>query len=183
MIKETAKQIEDRFSEMGFNIPNSEIESRLEKLLNEFKVPAEEARRSVVNYFLKEYNIPRGDFYTSQGNTPTVTVNTGSSATAFQHTYSRVGNIVTLAGTVGITTDGSGDVDFEIDLPVASNFANSEDANGSVGVRESTGGAEINQLGAGVFSDATNDTIVFQIKTDSNSTAIQVRFTAQYVIK
>ena len=74
MIKETAKQIEDRFSEIGFNIPNSEIESRLEKLLNEFKVPAEEARRSVVNYFLKEYNIPRGDFYTQQGNTPTVTV-------------------------------------------------------------------------------------------------------------
>jgi len=74
MIKETAKQIEDRFIEIGFNIPNSEIESRLEKLLNEFKVPAEEARRSVVNYFLKEYNIPRGDFYTGQGNTPTVTV-------------------------------------------------------------------------------------------------------------
>lgn len=74
MIKETAKQIEDRFIEIGFKIPNSEIESRLEKLLNEFKVPAEEARRSVVNYFLKEYNIPRGDFYTSQGNTPTVTV-------------------------------------------------------------------------------------------------------------
>ena len=74
MIKETAKQIEDRFIEIGFKIPNSEIESRLEKLLNEFKVPAEEARRSVVNYFLKEYNIPRGDFYTGQGNTPTVTV-------------------------------------------------------------------------------------------------------------
>ncbi|MBE0524046.1 MAG: replication factor A [Methanosarcinales archaeon] len=74
MIKETAKQIEDRFSEIGFNIPTSEIESRLEKLLNEFKVPAEEARRSVVNYFLKEYNIPRGDFYTQQGNTPTVKV-------------------------------------------------------------------------------------------------------------
>jgi replication factor A1 len=74
MIKETAKQIEDRFSKMGFNIPNSEIESRLEKLLIEFKVPAEEARKSVVNYFLKEYNIPKGDFYTQKGETPTVKV-------------------------------------------------------------------------------------------------------------
>ncbi|TFH47350.1 MAG: replication protein A [ANME-2 cluster archaeon] len=73
-MKETAKQIEDRFSKMGFNIPNSEIESRLEKLLIEFKVPAEEARKSVINYFLKEYNIPKGDFYTQQGETPTVTV-------------------------------------------------------------------------------------------------------------
>lgn len=74
MIKETAKQIEDRFGQMGFNIPNNEIESRLEKLLNEFKVPAEEARRSVINYFLKEYNIPRGDFYTKQGEVPTVKI-------------------------------------------------------------------------------------------------------------
>ena len=74
MIKETAKQIEGRFSLMGFNIPISEIESRLEKLVNEFKVPPEEARRSVVNYFLKEYNIPRGDFYVQQGEVTTIKV-------------------------------------------------------------------------------------------------------------
>jgi replication factor A1 len=74
MIKETAKQIEDRFDQMGFKVPSSEIESRLEKLLNEFKVPAEEARRSVINYFLKEYNIPRGDFYSQHGEVPTVKV-------------------------------------------------------------------------------------------------------------
>jgi replication factor A1 len=74
MIKETAKQIEDRFNQMGFKVPSSEIESRLEKLLNEFKVPAEEARRSVINYFLKEYDIPRGDFYSQHGEVPTVKV-------------------------------------------------------------------------------------------------------------
>jgi len=74
MNKEIAKEIEVRFSQKGYNIPISEIESRLDKLLNEFKVPQEEARRSVVNYFLKEYNIPRGDFFVQQGETPTVKV-------------------------------------------------------------------------------------------------------------
>lgn len=74
MIKDTAKQIENRFSQMGYKIPVGEIESRLEKLLNEFKVPTEEARRSVVNYFLKEYNIPRNNFYTQQGEATTVKI-------------------------------------------------------------------------------------------------------------
>jgi len=74
MNNETAKEIEERFSQKGYNIPINEIESRLDKLLNEFKVPPEEARRSVVNYFLKEYNIPRGDFFVQPGETPTVKV-------------------------------------------------------------------------------------------------------------
>ncbi len=75
MIKETAKQIEERFGKMDIKIPINEIESRLEKLVNEFKVPADEAHRSVVNYFLKEYNIPRGDFYTQNGEASTIKVN------------------------------------------------------------------------------------------------------------
>lgn len=75
MIKEIAKQIEERFSQRGINIPGNEIESRLEKLVNEFKVPIEEAHRSVVNYFLKEYNIPRGDFYARDNEVSTIKVN------------------------------------------------------------------------------------------------------------
>jgi replication factor A1 len=74
MNKEIAKEIEERFSQKGYNIPINEIESRLDKLLNEFKVPPEEARRSVVNYFLKEYNISKGDFFPKKGETPTVKV-------------------------------------------------------------------------------------------------------------
>jgi len=74
MNKEIAKEIEERFRQKGYNIPINEIESRLDKLLNEFKVPLEEARRSVVNYFLKEYNIPIGDFFPQQGETPTLKV-------------------------------------------------------------------------------------------------------------
>lgn len=74
MNKEIAKEIEELFSQKGYNIPISEIESRLDRLLNEFKVPPEEARRSVVNYFLKEYNISKGDFFVQQGETPTLKV-------------------------------------------------------------------------------------------------------------
>jgi replication factor A1 len=74
MIKEISKQIEDRFHQKGFDIPVNEIESRLNRLLNEFKVPPQEAQRSVVNFFLKEYNIPREEFFPQQGDVSIVKV-------------------------------------------------------------------------------------------------------------
>lgn len=63
-MKEIATQIEARFAEMGVKVEIKDIETRLNRLINEFKVPAEEARRNVINYFLKEYDIPRTEFYT-----------------------------------------------------------------------------------------------------------------------
>ncbi|MBW6470383.1 MAG: replication protein A [Methanosarcinaceae archaeon] len=73
---ETAISIKDRFSELGIEIPIEDIEERLDKLANKFKVPMDEAKRSVVNYFLKEHDIARSDFYTSQdyGESPVVNV-------------------------------------------------------------------------------------------------------------
>jgi replication factor A1 len=62
-MKEIAKQIEARFLEMGVEVELSEIESRLEQLINKFKVPPEEARRNVINLFLKKHNIPRSEFF------------------------------------------------------------------------------------------------------------------------
>ena len=75
-MKETAISIKDRFLELGTEIPVEDIEERLDKLVNKFKVPMDEAKRSVVNYFLKEHDIARGDFYTSQdyGESPLVNV-------------------------------------------------------------------------------------------------------------
>jgi hypothetical protein len=32
-------------------------------LINKFKVPPEEARRNVINYFLKKHNIPKSEFF------------------------------------------------------------------------------------------------------------------------
>ena len=65
-MKETAKAIKERFVSMGFDIPVENIEARLEELVMKFKVPINEAQRSVTNYFLKEYNVPKNDFYARQ---------------------------------------------------------------------------------------------------------------------
>jgi replication factor A1 len=63
-MKEIAKQIEARFSELGVKVELSEIESKLEQLVIKFKVSPEEARRNVINLFLKKHNIPRSEFFT-----------------------------------------------------------------------------------------------------------------------
>jgi len=69
-MKDIAQEINAKFLELGVEIPLEDIEERLDKMINKFKVPKEEARRSVVNYFLKEHNIPRNDFYTGQSESP-----------------------------------------------------------------------------------------------------------------
>lgn len=61
--------IKSKFHELGVDIPAEKIEERLEKLIVKFKVPQEEAKRSVVNFFMKEYSIPKEKFYGSQGET------------------------------------------------------------------------------------------------------------------
>lgn len=70
-MKEIAKQIEARFLELGVKVELSEIENRLEQLINKFKVPPEEARRNVINVFLKKHNIPKSEFFTPR-ETPVV---------------------------------------------------------------------------------------------------------------
>lgn len=62
-MKQLAQEISARFTELGVEIPIEEIEERLDKMIHKFKVPKEEARRSVVNYFLKLHNISRNEFY------------------------------------------------------------------------------------------------------------------------
>jgi len=52
-LKELAEQIRDRFSNQGVKISASEIEQRLHSLVDDFKVPTEEASRSVVAYYSK----------------------------------------------------------------------------------------------------------------------------------
>jgi replication factor A1 len=70
-MSEIAAKIEARFSELGIKVQPSEIETRLDQLINKFKVPPEEARRNVINYFLKQHNIPKTEFFT-QRETPQV---------------------------------------------------------------------------------------------------------------
>ncbi len=69
-MKETATSIKDRFLELGVEIPIEDIEERLDKLITKFRVPMDEARRSVVNYFLKEHNIAKSDYFAGQVEPP-----------------------------------------------------------------------------------------------------------------
>jgi replication factor A1 len=73
-MKQLAQEISARFSELGVEIPIGEIEERLDKMIHKFKVPKEEARRSVVNYFLKSYDIKRNEFYTGQTESPLINI-------------------------------------------------------------------------------------------------------------
>jgi len=53
--KQLAEQIHARLLELNVEIPVFEIENRLNSLIGDFKVPADEAKRSVTNYFLKQH--------------------------------------------------------------------------------------------------------------------------------
>jgi replication factor A1 len=52
-----AESIRDRILKLGIDVPLEEIEGRLDELITKFKVPSNEAQRSVTNYFLKKYSI------------------------------------------------------------------------------------------------------------------------------
>jgi len=63
MVKGISKQIRDRFLELNVDIESYEIEQRLRDLTERFKVPIPEAQRSVVNYYLRGYNVKLDDYY------------------------------------------------------------------------------------------------------------------------
>ncbi len=73
-MRNTAENIKEQFLESGVDIPVEEIEERLDKLTSKFKVPLDEARRSVVSYFLKQYNVNRDDFFASRADSTEVRV-------------------------------------------------------------------------------------------------------------
>jgi replication factor A1 len=56
-MKEIVYQILTRLKDQGVEVPEGEIESRLRMLIEDFRVPESEARRSVLNYFLKEHGL------------------------------------------------------------------------------------------------------------------------------
>jgi len=56
-MKELVDQIKARLRDQKIEVPDEDIESRLKKLIVDFRVPEGEARRSVLNYFFKEHGI------------------------------------------------------------------------------------------------------------------------------
>lgn len=65
-MKQIANLIKERFLKLGIDVPLEDIESRLDEMITKFKVPQNEAQRSVTNYLLKKYSIPKNEFYTRQ---------------------------------------------------------------------------------------------------------------------
>jgi len=56
-MKELVDQIKARLRDQKIEASDEDIESRLKKLIVDFRVPEAEARRSVLNYFFKEHGI------------------------------------------------------------------------------------------------------------------------------
>jgi len=56
-VKELVDQIKIRLKDQSIEVPEEEIAARLKKLVDDFHVPEAEARRSVLNYFLKEHGV------------------------------------------------------------------------------------------------------------------------------
>lgn len=56
-MKEMVDQVLARLREQKIEVPEAEVEARLKMLVENYRVPEGEARRSVLNYFLKEHGV------------------------------------------------------------------------------------------------------------------------------
>lgn len=107
--------------------------------------------------------------------TPTATgVSNVDSITVNPCTYSRVGDIVTVAGffSVNHTTNGLATV-MRLSLPIASNLANQYDLGGSCGAED--------QLGGMVEGDETNNEALFRWRAPTSASRF-VGFVFQYPV-
>lgn len=62
-VTDEAQTICEQFANHEIDIEAEEIETQLEKLVNEYAVPIEEAQRSVTNSILEENDVDRGSFF------------------------------------------------------------------------------------------------------------------------
>jgi len=99
-----------------------------------------------------------------------------SSSTPYQGLYSRVGNIVTLSGTVRIATPTTGALSFQINLPIASAFTSVKDASGTAsGNSVSFGTVQANTSNGNVLISGSSNI--------GGVTQHDIFFTFQYIIK
>jgi replication factor A1 len=60
MVKELAKELKDKFASMGAaDVPLKEIEQKLDLLVNQYKVPEDEARRTVYNQYARDLKLQK----------------------------------------------------------------------------------------------------------------------------
>ena len=70
----TTEQIVSRFAELGAEIDNDEVESRISVLTDQFKVPLADAENSVISYFLRSTDIERSNYYAGSGGNMSVSI-------------------------------------------------------------------------------------------------------------
>jgi len=59
MLKDTAKELKEKFSSMGAEVPQKEIEQKLDLLINQYKVPDGEAKRTIFNQYVRDLKLQR----------------------------------------------------------------------------------------------------------------------------
>lgn len=109
--------------------------------------------------------------------TPTISNTSNiSSSTAYQNIYSRVGNVITLSGSVRIATPATGATSFQINIPTSSAFTS---------VRDASGVASGNAVNFGtVQANTSNGNILIScVSSIGGVTQHDVFFTLQYIIK
>lgn len=74
-INETVKSIVTQFEALGKKVNSKKLESELEQLINKFKISEKEAKTTLINGLLREFNIPKKEFYKNQGAEDTQIVN------------------------------------------------------------------------------------------------------------
>ncbi|PSP57125.1 replication factor A [Halobacteriales archaeon QS_1_67_19] len=72
-VRQHAEDVREQFSE-HLDLTVEEVEERLDNLVNEYRVPLEEARRSVVSHYLDEAGLDREDIRNGGGGTEEVNV-------------------------------------------------------------------------------------------------------------
>jgi replication factor A1 len=72
-VHQHAEEIREQFSE-HLDLTDEEIADRLDNLVNEYRVPLEEARRSVVSHYLDEAGLERDDIRSGGGGTEEMNV-------------------------------------------------------------------------------------------------------------
>ncbi len=110
--------------------------------------------------------------------TPTLTnVTNIASSTAYAGQYIRVGNVVTVSGTLSFQCTSAAVTGTEIGLtlPVASNFSSSIQLSGSAGITDAS-------IAAGIEADPTNDRARIYFKSaDTVSSLMHFTFTYQVI--
>jgi len=101
---------------------------------------------------------------------------------AGQHIFTRVGNVVTVSGRVGSVDPGSGTSFFEIDLPIPSDFDDTDNLHGVCDLRDGTTGHDMQSCQLIAKIAATGEAQI-RIEYNVDPGSADLRYTFQYVIE